>query len=401
MDIKITKKGQAWFNTGHPWVYKDDLEDKQGTGLSRQQSSIRTCPHRAIVDVVSESNKFLAKAFYNPYSQIALRIITRKEEDINKDFWARCIKKSIDYRKPVVKDTNAYRLVFSEADALPGLVADIYGDVLVIQITSLGMEIIKDEIAGILNEIVKPKTIVLKNDLPVRKLEGLKEEKAVIFGEKPDLVEAIEGGIKYLVDVWEGHKTGAYLDQRENRFFISNLVPLTKWNKVLDAFCYQGLFSLHLARHAGEVIALDSSKPALDIMNKNLELNHIKNVAAMHANAFDKLKEFSRSGEKFDMVVLDPPPFAKSKREIGGAKRGYKDLNLRAIQCLNESGYLATFSCSYNFSEEEFLHSIRLAASDAKRDLYLVAKLTQSKDHPICVTFPESNYLKGFVFRVR
>ena len=383
--IRITKKGVAWFNTGHPWIYKDDCIDKK----SEKQ-------HHAIVEVFSETGKFLAKAFYNPHSQIALRIITKNEEESNKDFWLSRVKKAADYRKSVIGHTNAYRLVFAESDGLPGLVADMYGDVIVIQITSLGMELIKDDIKDILLELYGPKAIILRNDLAVRKLEGLKEEKAVLFGKMPGLIEVFEADVRYLVDVWEGHKTGAYLDQRENRFIARGFSK----GRVLDTFCYQGGFTLHLAKQAKEVIALDSSKPALEMLQKNMELNNIKNVTAMHANVFDKLKEFSAAGEKFDFIVLDPPPFAKSKREIGGAKRGYKDLNLRAMQCLNEGGHLATFSCSYNFSEEEFLHAIRLAAADAKYGLRLAAKLGQAKDHPSCVTFPESNYLKGFIFQL-
>lgn len=387
--ITITKKGQAWFNTGHPWVYKDDIAKTAGAD-------------EYIVDIVSESNKFLAKAFYNPHSQIALRIITRQDEPIDKNFWVKRIKEAVSYRKTIVKNTNAYRVIFSESDGLPGLVADIYADVLVMQIASLGMEALKEEIADILKDIFKPNAIILRNDSSVRRLEGLKEEKFILFGRKPELVEVFEGSIKYLVDVLEGHKTGAYLDQRENRFIVADTITPTRCNgRVLDTFCYQGGFTLHLAAKAKEVVSIDSSKPALDMLKENLALNGIKNVTVLNTNVFDKLKEFQVEREKFDFIVLDPPPFAKSKREIGGAKRGYKDLNLRAIQCLNEGGYLATFSCSYNFSEEEFFHSIRLAAADAKKDLRLVSKLIQSKDHPASITFPESNYLKGFILQVR
>ena len=384
--VAVTKKGQAWFNTGHPWIYKDDIKLLSGS----------TCPR--YVDVVSESNKFLAKAFYNPDSQIALRIITKQEEEIDKDFWLSRIKKSADYRESIAGDTNVCRLAFSESDGLPGLVIDKYSDVIVVQLASLGMELLKNEIKDILAGLFKPRAIVARNDFPARKFEGLAEEKTILFGKRPDLIEVFEGDIKYLVDVMQGHKTGAYLDQRENRFIVSGIAG---GGKILDTFCYQGGFTLHLAKKAKEVVALDSSKPALEMLKKNIELNHIKNVTTLHANVFDKLNEFAQTGEKFDFIVLDPPPFAKSKREIGGAKRGYKDLNLRAMQCLNEGGCLATFSCSYNFSEEEFLHSIRLAAADAKKDLYLVSKLCQSKDHPFCVAFPESNYLKGFILQVR
>jgi len=387
--IKITKKGQAWFNTGHPWIYKDDI--CRGTAR-RAPASISDC----IVNVVSESNNFLARAFYNPNSQISLRIITKQEENIDKGFWFKRIKKAADYRGSAASGTNAYRLVFSESDGLPGLVIDRYADVFAIQFASLGMDLLKGEITEILTELFKPKAIIARNDFPMRKFEGLGEDKTVLSGNRPDLIEVFEGSVKYLVDVWEGHKTGAYLDQRDNRFIVGFMAK----GRTLDAFCYQGGFSLHLAKKAKEVVALDSSQPALEILKKNLELNRIENVAALHANVFDKLKEFSAAGEKFDCIILDPPPFAKSKREIGGAKRGYKDLNLRAIQCLNEGGVLSTFSCSYNFSEEEFLHSIRLAAADAKKGLRLIAKLIQAKDHPFSITFPESNYLKGFIFQL-
>jgi 23S rRNA (cytosine1962-C5)-methyltransferase len=393
--IRITKKGVAWFNTGHPWIYKDDVS--VGTVSNQTTISRGNCPvFESVVDVVSESNKFLAKAFYNPKSQIALRVITRREEVIDGDFWARRIKKAADYRKDIVGDTNAYRLVFSESDGLPGLVVDRYADVIVVQFATLGMDLIKEDIADILTGIFRPKAIVARNDFPTRRLEGLVEEKTILSGRKPERVEVFEGDVKYLADVWDGHKTGVYLDQRENRLMVGNLIR----GRTLDAFCYQGGFTLHLAKRAREVVSLDSSQPALDILDKNLQLNGIRNVTKLHANVFDKLKEFSAAGERFDFIVLDPPPFAKSKGQIGGARRGYKDLNLRATQCLNEGGYLATFSCSYNYSEEEFLHSIRLAAADAKKELRVLAKLGQAKDHPPCVTFPESNYLKGFMLQL-
>ena len=396
MDIKITKKGNAWFNTGHPWIYKDDLyDDCRGTAC-RAPTTVDEC----IVNVCTENNKFLAKAFYNPHSKIALRIITKEDVSIDKDFWAGRIKQAASRRKEIIKNTNAYRLVFAESDSLPGLIIDLYKDTAVIQISALGMDLLKEDIKNILLEMFELKAIVLRNDLPIRKLEGLKEEKLVLFGERPGLVEVFEDNIKYLIDVWEGHKTGAYLDQRENRFVIGDIAGAGS-NRALDTFCYQGGFSLHLAKSAKEVLSLDSSQAALDILNKNLQLNNIKNVTAINANIFDKLKEFSRSGEKFDIIVLDPPPFAKSKREIGAAKRGYKELNLRAMQCLNKNGYIITFSCSYNFSEEELLFAVRSAAADAKRDLYLIKKLMQSSDHPVCVTMPESYYLKGFVLQIR
>ncbi len=411
--IKITKKGLAWFKSGHPWVYRDDvIDDCRGTAClpshgGRAPTSIDEC----VVNVVSESDKFLAKAFYNPHSRITLRIITRIDEPTDRPFWLRRIKEAVSYRESVVKATNAFRLVFSESDLLPGLIVDLYDDILVLQITSLGMELLKEDLRDILAGLFNPKAIVLRNDCPIRRLEGLAEEKKLLLGKRPGLTEVFEGDIKYLVDAWDGHKTGAYLDQRENRLITANIAgaglyvrPKTSGlapTRVLDAFCYHGGFSLHLAKIAGEVIALDSSLPALDIVKKNLELNRIKNVIPVNAKAFDKLKEFAGRGEKFDIIILDPPPFAKSKTQAKAAWRGYKELNLRAIQCLNKGGYLVTFSCSYNFSEEDFAGAIKEAAIDAGKGLRLISKLIQSKDHPISVTIPESHYLKGFVLSVQ
>lgn len=383
--IKINKKGMRWYRSKHPWIYRDDCLSKPSRELSGK-----------IVSVFSENDEFLGKAFCSVNSKIALRFITRSDEEIGRDFWCSRIKNAVAYRKTVVSGTNAFRLIFSESDFIPGLIVDIYGNNIVMQTLIPGTENLIGVFRDILIEELKPTSVILRNDASVRSLEGLEEKKEVLFGEKPEAVEVFEADVKYFVDLWEGHKTGSYLDQRENRIFVSGL----KGKKALDLFSYQGNFALHLAKGFSNVLAVESSKSAVAKLEKNLELNGIKNVKVVNENVFDIIKDYSKNEDKFDLIILDPPAFAKSKRELMGAGRGYKELNLRAIQALNKGGILVTCSCSYNVSENDFSGMIRDAAADAKKDLVLIEKRIQSADHPILLTFPESFYLKCLVFKV-
>ena len=315
---------------------------------------------------------------------------------MDKEFWRRRLKEALSYRKTVVPDADACRIVFSESDFIPGLIVDRYGDHLVMQTLSLGAENLIEIFKELLQEELKPKSIILRNDVSVRRLEGLQEEKKVLFGEKPDLIEVQEGGVKYLVDIWEGHKTGSYLDQRENRLASAKF----SGKRALDLFSYQGGFSLHLAKNFDKVTSVESSQSAVSGFKKNMELNNIRNIEIISENGFDVIKTYSKNNEKFDLIVLDPPAFAKSKKDLNAALRGYKELNLRAIQALEKGGILITNSCSYNIGEEDFTGIIADAASDAKRNLNLIEKRIQSPDHPVRITFPESFYLKCLVFRV-
>lgn len=384
MNIKITKKGAAWHRSGHPWIYKDDLE-KADEELSGN-----------IVSVADHNGKFLGKAFYNSKSKIALRFITAQDIEIDKNFWTERIKDALARRKEVVTNTNAYRIAHAEADYLPSLIIDRYGEHLSIQTLSAGMDGIKDTIVEILIEFLNSKSIVARNDVAARTLEGLPEEKDILYGKPPKDIEVYEGEIKYLVDILNGQKTGAYLDQRENRIAAEKYAK----GKALDCFAYQGLFSLHIARYADEVEAVDSSEQALEALKENAKLNKLLNVKAKEGNVFDVLKSYQKEERQFDLIVLDPPAFAKSKKDLEDAVRGYIDINLRAMKLLSKGGHLITCSCSYNLSEVGFFEIIKEALKEAKREAQLIEKRIQPPDHPILINFPESNYLKCLVLEM-
>ena len=382
--IKITKKGAAWFRTGHPWIYKDDLE--------RQDPSLSG----SVISVLDNSGNFLAKAFYNEKSKIAVRIITYEDVAVDAGFWRKRISERIEYRKKTVKDATAYRLAHSEADGLPSLIVDRYGDHLSIQTLSLGMDKIKATIVEALVELVKPVSITGRNDSSMRKFEGLDEKKEVLYGKPPEKIEVKEGKIKYLVDIMNGQKTGTYLDQRENHIVAEKYAA----GKVLDCFSYQGLFSLHAALTADEVTAVDSSGPALEALKENAALNGLANIKAAEGKVSETLKLYQKEGRQFDLIILDPPAFAKSKKDLQSAARGYIDINFRAMKLLKRGGHLLTCSCSYNLSEGQFLDIIYEALCESRRQALLVEKRIQPVDHPILVNFPESNYLKCFVLEI-
>ena len=382
----LTPKGERWRKSRHPWVYRDDLVDAIDPALSGQA-----------VQVKSPQGQLLGQALYNSASKIALRWLTDDpEEAIDRSFWESRLQAALEYRRRVVKESTAYRLISSEADGFPGLVVDHYGSVVVLQSLSLGMERILPLLVEILTEILHPQAIIARNDSPVRSLEGLAQEKRLLAGNSPGLVEITEGDRRYLVDVWEGHKTGAYLDQRENRLWARRHAR----GRVLDAFSYQGGFTLHLAPLAEQLLALEDSESSVGILKRNLELNGIQNVQVERANVFDRLRVLEREGEKFDLIVLDPPAFARSRKEIEGAWRGYRELNLRALKILKPYGTLITCSCSYNMTDEIFMEILREASRDSQRKVRLIEIRTQSRDHPVVLTHPESKYLKCFALEV-
>lgn len=258
-----------------------------------------------------------------------------------------------------------------------------------------GVEKVTPLLTEILKDKIKPESIICRNDVPVRKLEGLPIEKKVLFGEKPERIEIKEGLIKYRADIWNGQKTGAYLDQRENRLAAIDY----SGEKVLDAFSYQGHFSLQLASQANSIMAIESSASAIEIFKENISLNGFSNIEAVKGNAFEILKDLTKGTVRFDLIILDPPPFAPSREDKANALRGYKEINLRAMQLLKSGGYLMTCCCSYNISEDEFLTILRAAAADSRRKIRLVEKRMQSQDHPVLLSFPESYYLKGLVLQ--
>ena len=376
--LTVSSKGLAWHQRGHPWIFRDDLE------------AVKDAVPGAIVVLETKKGRFLAQGFYSDRSKIAFRLLSRSPEKIDASFWERRIREAHQYRQKVAGGTSAYRLIYGESDGIPSLIVDRYGDHLVIQTLSRGAENILNLIVAALLELIRPLSILLRNDLSVRGLEGLPQEKKVLHGEVPSRVEVFEEDIRYRVDLWGGQKTGSYLDQRENRLRAGRLLR----GKVLDAFCYQGLFALHAARRSSRVLAIDSSQDALNQARENARLNSLDHIEFVKENVFDFLKTQTEADERYDGIILDPPAFAKSKREVSGAARGYGELNLKALRLLNPGGILITASCSYNIREETFMDIIRKSAGDSGSELRVIGRETQGADHPILLSFPESHYLK-------
>jgi 23S rRNA (cytosine1962-C5)-methyltransferase len=373
-----TSKGLAWFRKGHPWIFRNDL------------AKIQDAAPGSIVSLEDKAGNFLAQGFYSEHSKIAFRLVSRSPESIHAGFWKDRIAKAFRFRQAVVENANSYRLIYGESDGIPSLIVDRYADHFVLQTLSRATEDLRDQFADILLELFQPSSILLRNDLRVRELEGLPQEKKMIMGDCPSRVQVFEGKIQYLADLWRGHKTGAYLDQRENRAVASHYLR----GKILDAFCYQGLFALHAARGAAQVIGVDSSSDAIEQARENALLNGLANVEFRKENVFAFLKAEAAAGRSYDGIVLDPPAFAKSKESVGSASRGYKELNLRAMRLLNPGGTLVTSSCSYNLSESRFLEILRECARDGGVTLRIIEKRGQSPDHPVLLSFPESYYLK-------
>ena len=374
--------------TLHPWIFKSDI-DKELNG----------CLPGDTVNIISSKGKFLAKGYYNPNSQIALRIMTYQEEEaVDRNLIFRRIHEAVEYRRTFA-DLKSCRLVFAESDRLPALIVDAFDDVLVLQCLALGMERFKKDIVDALVEEMHPRGIWERNDVPVRRLEGLEMCTGLLYGKVPDRVQMTENGVKFWVDVKEGQKTGFFLDQKENRAAIA---PFVKGQKVLDCFTHTGSFALHAGHYgAAEVTGVDISEYACEYAAENAALNHLEDrVRFIAANAFDLLSEQSRKGEKYDVIILDPPAFTKSRNAVDSALRGYKEINLRAIKMIRTGGYLITCSCSQHVLPEMFRSMVMDAAKDAKVLLRQVEFRTQGKDHPILPYARETEYLKCGIYQV-
>lgn len=382
--VTITDRGAGRILAGHPWIYRTDVLD-----ASRAEPG-------ALVRVQDRRHRYLGRALYSSKSQIALRLLTRERRAFDRAFLAERIASAARHREIVAPGAGACRLVSSEGDLLPSLTIDRYGDCYVLQTLSQGMDRLKPQVVEILQEQFSPRSILERNDSPVRGLEDLPETKGVIAGEEVREVVAEDNGVKFVYDLIGGQKTGGYLDQRENRAAALAYAR----GRLLDCFTYAGGFAVTLARACGSVLALDSSADALATARRNQELNGLTNIEWREANCFDYLKCADQSGERFDTVVLDPPAFARHKSDLEGALRGYKELNLRALKILNRGGFLITCSCSYHVSEAEFIQTVAGAALDAHRSVQVVERRTQSRDHPILLTVPETHYLKCLILRV-
>ena len=385
MNVYLRRGREQRVLGGHPWIFRSDIEREDGAadGLP--------------VRVLTSAGRFLAMAVYNPRSQISLRILSRRDEPIDAAFIRGRVRRALDYRRRFA-DLNSCRLIFAESDGLPAVIADKFGDVIVLQILCLGMERFKGDIVDALAQELSPRGVYERNDVPVRELEGLSQQTGLLFGEVPDRVEMQENGVRFLVDVKEGQKTGFFLDQKENR---ASLAPLVRGREVLDCFTHTGSFALHAAKYgASHVTGMDISEDACAIARRNAELNGLNNVEFVAENAFDLLRRSYDEKKHYDVIILDPPAFTKTRQALSGALRGYKEINLRAMKMLPKGGYLVTCSCSQHVSPEVFTDMLLDAARDAHRQLRLIESRTQGKDHPILLAAPETRYLKFMVFQV-
>ena len=378
----VNKRGEDRIESGHPWVYRSDVAEVRAEAGD-------------IVRVSSPRNKVLGDALFSDQSQITLRMLTRGDTRADDPLLRRRLEQAIRFREKLAIEGTAYRVVHGEADLLPSLVVDRYGDYLVLQALSQGMDALTPRIVALLADLLQPKGILARNDPKVRQLEGLEQRVEVLHGEVPPMIEVTEGHVHYAVDPFHGQKTGLFLDQRENRIAAAGYAS----GRLLDTFSYNGGFALTLAPLCDEVLAIDISDDAVARIRLNAERNGLANIQARAMNVFDELRELERRGERFDTIVLDPPAFAKNKASVAKALSGYKEINLRGLKLLKPGGYLITCSCSYNVGESAFADVLAAAAADAKADVTVVEKRMQGRDHPVLMTVPETYYLKCFILR--
>ena len=384
--VRVNKRGADRVRQGHLWIYQSDLVDVSAEGGS-------------IVTVKDERGNFIGQALFSDSSQIALRFLTQSNEEIDREWWRRRITDAAA-RRHIPPDTNAYRLIYSEGDLLPSLIVDRYDDVLVVQTLSQGTDALKPLLIEILIEQFNPRAVIERNDARVRALEGLPLLSGIVYGDAPEELEILQHGLRFYVEPLGGQKTGSFLDQRENRLAARAAAQTTNKTRALDCFTFNGAFALHLAQACGSAIGIDISADAVATARRNATLNALDNVEFREANVFDALREMEAAGERFDVIVLDPPAFAKNRASLKAAIRGYKEINLRALKLLNSGGVLITCTCSYHVSEELFIEILAQAAIDAHRRVQIVEKRIQASDHPVLVGVPETYYLKCVIVRV-
>lgn len=385
--IRLRKGRRGELKPNHPWIYK-------GQFLSVNPS----IKPGDIVSVLDAENKFIGRGYRNPRSEISIRLLTHHDEPITKEFFNNRIRLAAEKRKDIAA-TNAVRMIFSEGDNLPGLIADIYSDTVVFQILTLGMEKLKPLLIEGLKEILNPKYIYEKSDSMYRKAEGLEAVKKWWGAKGATNIEIFEGKARFIVDIANGHKTGFYLDQRQSRLAMDGI---SKGRKVLDLFCYTGAFSSSaLVCGAADSVGVDIKREWLDLAHKNAVLNGVSDrVKFIEDDAFSALRKIYNSGQTFDIIVVDPPSFMRSKRTVVNASKGYKELNLMAMKTLSDKGVLATFSCSHSMPNETFSGVLKNASRDAKKRFKVLKRCHQPKDHPIIKAIPETEYLKGYFLEV-
>jgi len=379
----ISPRGVERLRAGHLWIYRSDVRSAHAEP-------------GAIVRLLDERGNFAGRAFYSDKSQISIRLLTREDIAVDRAFLTARIRRSSAYRELVVENSDACRLVYSEADLLPSIIIDRYADYFVLQTLSQASDRLKGTLVDILVELFRPKGIVERNDPKVRLLEGLEQRVSVLHGEVPAEILAKENGVTFVCDLAKGQKTGSFLDQRENHLAARRYAS----GDVLDCFTYQGGFALTVAGHCEHVEGIDMAPAAVEAARRNQQLNSISNATFREGNTFDLLKEYDEAGRRFQMVILDPPAFAKNRDAIPAARRGYKEINLRALKLLKPGGYLVTCSCSYHVTEPLFLQLLAEAATDARKNIAVVERRTQAQDHPILLTMPETHYLKCLIVKV-
>jgi 23S rRNA (cytosine1962-C5)-methyltransferase len=382
--IKVTKRGAERARARNLWVYRSDVSDAGGASAGE------------IARVIDPRGRFVGRALYSSRSQIALRFVSFADVEIGREFWLARLLAAEQLRKRVVNNATAHRLIYGESDFLPSLIIDRFNDCFVIQTLSQGMERLKQTWVELLVERYNPRAIIERNEGRVRDLEGLPRVAGMLRGSDPGEFVIEESGVRFEVNLLEGQKTGAFLDQRENRIAAENYGS----GRALDCFTFQGGFALHLALRASSVMAVDISSPAINQAKRNAELNSATNIEFAEANVFDLLREMEAAGERFDVINLDPPAFAKNRASIEAATRGYKEINLRAMKMLRPGGILITSTCSYHMSEDAFMNCLADAAADAGRSAQLIEKRMQSRDHPALISMPETYYLKCMILRI-
>ncbi|MBI3353735.1 MAG: class I SAM-dependent rRNA methyltransferase [Nitrospirae bacterium] len=386
--IRLKKNEEKRILAGHLWIFSNEIE-----GFP---SHIEP---GAIVDAEDYRGSFIGRGYFNPRSLISVRILTREKEEIDAAFFKKKIQFAYGYRKEIFPSEKSYRIVYSEGDFLPGLIIDKYDNSLVIQSLTAGIEKQLDIISNVLKEIFNPEVIIARNDVSIRELEGLKPEIRTLYGKLPDNLIIERNGINFSVDIISGQKTGFFFDQCENYLKLKDIVT----NKdVLDGFCYIGGWSLHAARYgAKSVIGIDSSEKAISLAKENASINGFADKCSFEAaEVFDRLRGLNKEGKKFDIIILDPPAFVKSRARIRQAIKGYKEINLQAMKLLRQGGYLITCSCSHHLSQEMLLDLLNDAASDAKKTARLIEVRTQARDHPILLSVKETGYLKCVILQM-
>ncbi len=382
--VRVNRKAVDRVESGHPWIFSSDLIDR---GTAEPGDAVR---------VVDPKGRTLGTAHYSSTSQITLRMLSSRVEPIDRGFLFRRFALAHQYRQRFVKNSSAYRLVHAEGDLLPGLIVDRYGDWLAVQLLDQGMDRLRPEIVAALVELLSPKGIVARNDVATRAKENLPQEISILAGEVPERVDIEMNGLTLFADLMGGQKTGVFLDQRENYLAVRQYGR----GRALDCFTATGGFALHLASACDSVEAVDSSAAALAMVQANAERNAIANVSVHQANVLEYLPSLVSARREFDIVVVDPPAFTKSRSALEGAARGYKEINLRALRLLKTGGILVSCSCSHHMTEAHLLETIAAAALDCGKTLRVLERRTQSQDHPILLTVPETHYLKCLILEV-